>query len=577
MALIKNLFHLILFIGLLFPLPKWLASNQEKIDKKIIERASKRYLSVKKSNQLDMLLSEELSALPKKSLSAQIIAEVFNANFTAANVNRLNEKSTNLFKRASLKAKTLNQTDIKIWVSLQYAYYLYSYNRYQDSYPLFAFCIKNLDQTEDGDVIQFYETYKKVAYFLTSVGDNAKAITYLLKAKEKCKKNSSEMAAITDALGLCNVNSNKLREAEKYFNETLVIAKANHDELRYAKALGNLANINFKNKQYTIAIERLTEDIAISKKLFNTKNSIYALKMLAKIYIETKEYEKATTTLNSAVLYAQSTEFLKSDEYEIYVLLRELAKIKKDDTAELLAGRKLDELKILIGTLDGKEVITKIGWELERNKLIEKTEIEKQKGQQESVIKIIALVSLIISCIIFYCMIKSYKRKTAAEKVVYDKKVSKLELNKILSENKLNDSQQTIESYNTYLTEKNQQIKQLQFEIKSINESPKNDQLEEYSERMHVLLKSHLMSNDSWLDFKKIFIQSYPSYYNSLTDNFNDLTDAQLRIIFLTKLKKNNNEIAQILSLTPDAIKKAKQRLKTKYKEEYNLIFDRSV
>ena len=54
--------------------------------------------------------------------------------------------------------------------------------------------------------------------------------------------------------------------------------------------------------------------------------------------------------------------------------------------------------------------------------------------------------------------------------------------------------------------------------------------------------------------------------------NFPNLTDSNLRIIFLQKLGLNNVETAQILGITTDAVKKAKQRLKKKY-DNFDSVF----
>ena len=65
-----------------------------------------------------------------------------------------------------------------------------------------------------------------------------------------------------------------------------------------------------------------------------------------------------------------------------------------------------------------------------------------------------------------------------------------------------------------------------------------------------------------------------PDYTAYLETNFPELTDANLRVIYLTQLGLSNSEIARILGVTIAAVKKAKQRLRLKYEDKYEQLFD---
>ena len=91
---------------------------------------------------------------------------------------------------------------------------------------------------------------------------------------------------------------------------------------------------------------------------------------------------------------------------------------------------------------------------------------------------------------------------------------------------------------------------------------------------MDDLLKSHLLSAENWNNFKEAFENEKQEYASFLSTNFPDLTDANLRVIYLSQLQLNNAEIARILGVTLFAVKKAKQRLRSKYKDDYNKFFE---
>lgn len=500
-------------------------------DQRIIENIAKQYPLVKTTAELKIVLHKALGDWSvKESQSAEIIADVFIANKNAITEDRLNTTSTELFKKALLNARKLRRNDLELWVSMHYGFYLYTYRKYQDSFPLFMYCISVLDQTADGQVIQSCKTYKKIAYFLTTAGDYEKANEYLQQAKRYAEPNSRDLAGIIDALGLISISLDDLVNAEQYFKEALVIAQVSKDELRYAKVLGNLAEVRLKQKHFDRAIELLNQDITISKKLSETQNTIYALVMLGKVYLAKGDAAEASSKLQVAQQYAQSKTYFRSSEYEINSLILQIAEQTGNDKEELIARRKLEELKTLLKGMDGREAIMKVAWETEKNKLSLKIRAEETKRQRESYIKIAALLGCMMLMVAIGFLIRIYRKKIKAEKKEFEKKMLNLR-----------------------------------------RSSPVN--LEMHAAKMQTLLDSHLMSNTSWLDFKRFFIQTYPDYYQFLLQNFHGLTDSHLRIIFLTKLEMDNTETARVLGLTVEAVKKAKQRLRKKYGKEYDLLF----
>ena len=553
----------------LIPLFLFGYSGPEK-DKEIIETIYNNSPAIDNIADLDKQLN---NVFENNDSSKTIIKQVFSANLIASAHQKLNESSTNLFKKAILSCEKLNRKDLRIWVSVQYAYYLYTYRKYEASFPLFMYCIKNLDQTDDNEVIAASETYKKIAYFLTTVGDHAKAIEYLQIAKRNVKLNISELASITDALGICYIRLNKPKEAEKYFNETLIHAKASKDELRYGKALGNLAEIDFKNKNFTLALTRLKEDLILSNRVGNVQNTIYALVLLSKVFLASGNLQESIHNLNLARDLASTNEQYTSNNFEINSLILEIAKKTGNEKDEFLAMRNLEKLKNELKALDSKEIIIKMGWELEKNKLQTKVTKERDHGKNESNIKVIAIICCVLLIIIMMMVVEQYKTKSKKTKDSFNNSIQLFELDKANSEQKLNAGTKTLESYKTYLIEKNEQIQLLENEIEEVK-SGSSYNGNKNSEQILSLLNSHLLTNESWLDFKKSFIGAYPDYYQYLSQNFSGMTDSNLRLIFLTKLGMNTTEISRILGLSVDAVKKAKQRLKKRYADSYDTIFE---
>lgn len=564
---------LLLFLLLLLPssITAQISSSDVQSEKTIVERLSKHYPNIKDSNELNLTLKKELSPLDNKS--SVIITNVFTANFTADVKDELNSTSDSLFKEALQQTKQINRTDLELWTTTQYAFYLYTYRKYEASFPFFIASIRNLDKIDTQLIISPCETYKKIGFFLMTNGDYQTANTYLLAAKKYVLPNSSELASILNNLGMVSLKTNKLAIAEKYFNETISVATASKDQLTYAKALGNIAEIKLAQKKHDEAIKLLHTDIIISKKLDNTKNTIYAMVSLAKVYLTQGDVTKANELLHEAASYAASKTYLKSSGYEITALILQIAKQTGNDKEELTSRRNLEALKETLAEMDGQDVIRKVRWAMEKEKLQFGIDNEKAKRQRETYGKLLALFGCFLLILVIFFIVKRFKTKITTEKNEYDEKILKLTLDKETSEQKLQINHQTLQSYKTFLSEKNEQIKELEGEIANIKQTS-STYSDNYQHKIQELLNSHLLDSESWIAFKTSFIQNYPQYYQHLTKNFIGLTDSHLRIIFLSKLEMSNIEIARILGLTVDAVKKAKHRLRKKYSEDYASLFD---
>lgn len=68
----------------------------------------------------------------------------------------------------------------------------------------------------------------------------------------------------------------------------------------------------------------------------------------------------------------------------------------------------------------------------------------------------------------------------------------------------------------------------------------------------------------NWEEFDRLFSQVHQSFYTSLQERFPDITPTERKLCGLVKLNMMTKEIAAILNLSPDAIKKTKYRLKVK-------------
>ena len=504
--------------------------------------------------------------------SLQVFKAINQANKSADHFDGINAESDQLFNIALEISRKEKREDLEIYSSINYAFYLYKYRKYRDCFPYFMYCMNRLQKMETNEVIEPFDTYKKLAYFLTTANENDLAILFYRKAEKIPNLELCDRAILKDGLGNVFLNKNELVSAEKNFQLAFSLAQQCGDHLRQAKALGNLAEIHFRKNNFPVAVNFLKKDIAFSETNGNDQNSMFALIKLCKVYLKMNLPDEAKRAVLKAEKYANSKSYFQSSLYEINEYKLQIAKRENNTSEELSARRKLENLHESLKNLDGKDVVIAVNWNLEKLRLQNKVSLEQKKLEAEAMRRNSAVIVSILLTIVMLLIIHSNKIKRKARREQYDNNILQLTLDKLQSENKLNATSKTISSYKNFLFEKNNQIKDLEVEMKKIQSLPGNQKVA-YESKLEDLLKSHLMTLENWNQFKSAYRAEKPEYATYLDQNFPELTDANLRVIYLTQLDLSNAEIARILGVTIAAVKKAKQRLRIKYEEAYEKLF----
>lgn len=431
------------------------------------------------------------------------------------------------------------------------------------------------------EIIMPDQTYKKLGYFFGTIGDYEEAIAYLEHAIRYTSQKSSLRAEILDNIGIYYLAKKNTSRAMGHFRKAEILANEIGDFVRKGKTLGNQALVLRDRGQINEAISFLKQDIFYSDRYGADRNTMYASILLAELYIKNNNIKEAKLALERAERYASSKIYLKKSEKEIVKLRLEIAIREGDISGELSARRLLDELSNTLQNSDGEAVLQQIRISSDRNKFNQELERSTEQYHNEQLSKrIFVIICLVLTCVIFLSTF-IYKRQLKVKESNYDNTVADLQREKTVMDQKIVQASETILAYKGYLLEKNQQINRLAAEIEQIKISSSSF-LEEKNGRLQALLDSHLMTEESWNNFKRTYQLENPIFYDRLLTDFPEVTESNLRYILLAKLDLSNKEISNLLGITSEAIKKSKQRLKkkigeTRYQELSSLMVSKTL
>lgn len=498
----------------------------------------------------------------------QVVNKVLQAEAYSKNFDNINHQSVSLYLEALSEAKKINDENLLVYVNTQVGFFYYSYNEYIKAMPFFIKSSNLLDENNIDDLIQPADVYKKNAYFFGSINEHQKSIDYLLKALKFTPTNSESYAAFLNNIGSSYYKMGAVENARNYFMKAKEVSLENNNRVRYAKTLGDLALIHFDQKEYQKAIELLQKDIEISIKNKADRNTMYAQILLSKVYVETKNFDKAKQTLALANDYVSSKNYLKSYAYEIAQVNLSIALQTNDVALELQSRRALAELGADIVNKDGKEAIKLVGWETQKEQFNAKLEAEKAKVEKANLKVLIICGIVVFIVVVTFFIVRSIQLRFKNKEAEYQKNMLQYKINHLQSISKLDDYDLTLKSYQSYLFDQNRQMNLIEKELDKLNSNVvTKDQAKIF---LQELLDQQKMSGNNWLALKNTFVKEENDYYNTLLENFPDLSERNLRIVILNKMDLKPAEIALILNIKIDVVNDALQRLRKNFKGRFD-------
>lgn len=136
----------------------------------------------------------------------------------------------------------------------------------------------------------------------------------------------------------------------------------------------------------------------------------------------------------------------------------------------------------------------------------------------------------------------------------------------LLSENKraqaeLLHAENLLKNYTDSLRQKTELLQQFEAEIEAINSEDIAEGGNPIS-ALSSLVKSSILTPDDWSQFKLLFENVHSGFFARLQNKYPEASPAETRLIALTKIKLSTIEMAAMLGVNTETIKKTRQRLR---------------
>jgi tetratricopeptide (TPR) repeat protein len=466
---------------------------------------------------------------------------------------------------------------------------------------------------ELGDKVGMGASYGKIGHDYASVGKFPEAVNYYLKAlkMEEETGDKTEICSFYGDIGGVYYNEGNYPEALKNYTSQLKAAFETGDKIRIGYAEMNMGSIYNKQGNDTGAIRYIRNSLKIFEAMHDQEDDADAQYNLGLLYIAMGNYALAISIADSSLKQFQSMgiKFSLARGYiEVGSIYEKLGKLQvaldtvmkglnlskqigarvevQDAYANLINIHSemgnykaaVDDYKEYITNLDSissSESVKKISV-MEMNYAFNKREDSIKAAQEkENIIKtaesnrktIITGSSIVISIfalLMAFLLVNRQQIKRRKDKIIFEKETNLLLLEKQKMEDELAKAKSILDDYIVTMMEKNALLEQFKLDVENLKNLKAREIDETRVENLEHLNKTTILTDDDWNKFKELFEQAYKGFFIRQKEKLPGLTQAEIRLLCLTKLKLDTKQMGGILGVSFDTIKKSRHRLRKK-------------
>lgn len=479
----------------------------------------------------------------------------------------------------------------------------YTQGNYTEAFELLEENIRiyteNLNDTSDLDpVLGLAVTYDLMGQIQMFKGNHKLALERILKSL-RYFDDLDEPLRRADALN--NIASvefylNNYEKSISYNSEAYKIYTEYNDKLFSANALNDIGNAYFYMNNYDSAILYLEKSMTLSEEMRASDLIGTALNNLGKVYTKQGKYQKSISLLSQALEIHEETmakskiveslndlgiahNQLDLPENAIIYFNRAIEMANDIDLKEsqrigyynrALSYEKLNNYYLALDDYKAFKTAEDSIFNLSKSQQIEelRTIYEMEKKEKELVLQKSEIEVLIqkdkinnlqnallggglgLSLLVFGLIIYGVNQRMKRNHLERERLNDDLEFKK-----------KELTSHALHLANKNEVLEELKQKVKSIRQG--NHEPRQYNQLIQTI-NFNLQNDNNWENFRKYFEEVHKDFNSKIKQTYPDLTSNELRLVGLLKMNLSSKEIANLLNISQEGIKKARYRLRKK-------------
>lgn len=433
--------------------------------------------------------------------------------------------------------------------------------------------------------LEFYEQEQlpdRQAFALSQLGNieagllnYTKAIEYYEQVAEICQELEEEyfLTEVYINLSMAYLELDDMENAQKHSLTALDLANKSNYAYFEGMAQEILGSIALRKKLFENAIDYYQTALTIHEQSNRLDRICIVNRYIGKAYLEANKARKAITYLNESLMLADSMQSNPFAKHAFELRANAFENLGQYDLA-LEDYKKFHQLN---DTIYNEKKIS----EIEELRIIFDTEKKEQEiallaknAELDAVKKNRLWVTLGLVSVLGIMFVWMQNQQRRREKIMHQKEQEiQIEKNRVaeLENQKLNHEldfkKQELTSKVLQLCRKNEFLQALDKEVKTFrsdSEGNEKNRLEKLSRKINRNMAVDL----DWQEFLKSFETVHPDFNKLLLKKYPNLVPNEIRLACLMRMNLESKDIANLLNITPDGVKKARYRMRKKMQKD---------
>jgi tetratricopeptide (TPR) repeat protein len=439
--------------------------------------------------------------------------------------------------------------------------------RIEEAFASYNEAIAILENTEK--VKELNNSYIKKGRLYAMVEMYTEAFECFDKALQLAKGNPKVSTSyIYRSIGRAYKKKGDFDAAEVYFHKVITLIKqrkvSKKNQAELVRVNTNLAHIAYEKGAYEKALQLVLESEEWIKKVKKKKKLAGVHLLLGQIYFELGNDSLALQYAKKSYQKAVKKNIARS-KVEAAKLLALIYKRRQNHEKAYEFLQLHDTLEDKYAKEKGKQALMKASFLqtlADKDKLYTSAKEAITKEKQNVFLTVIFCVGLIGFFFMLYKQKKYSFLKQLENKESYTNRVKE---NLAATQKKMLQTQNELNAYTRIISQQ-------------ANDS--NDtSLPKMTAVIQQLRNLKILTEDDWLTFKTLFVTIHPDFFKNFKVTVMNYSLGDLKLASLIRLHLNTKEIANILAISPESVRKGKYRLRKKMtlaseKELQKFIYD---
>lgn len=401
------------------------------------------------------------------------------------------------------------------------------------------------------------------------------------KAKEYAFKSVQLMESIKDSASVSRYSiylsgtysdlkqgDSALWAAQKAYS----IAKATQDSSQFAHIYWAIGVAYMLKNDYQNALEYSNKALILSQKQQNLRLEAKINTNIANCYLVMGESEKAKKLYLSTLAEQTQKLGVKANMR----ICDSLVVVNLQQTGDVFLLHYFRKTRHFIDSLFSAERINIIEDVNVRYQTAEKELKIKELAYEKRGLQIQALITtLVLGVVLFASLWIMYRNRQKRAFLIQENAL--LEAKHNLHVQEIESHKAQLQDFIEHIRNKNDLIEKMETNMKDIIENASCISKEDYARNKIVLSEMKILTENDWKTYMAHFEKVHPEFKTQLNTLFPDLTQSETRLIVLIYLGLVRNEIANVLGISTEGVRKSQYRLRKKLNIAENIDLDKYI